>query len=314
MNKLTSAIACILIVLCACNDFSSIDEAKWELQLDSVIESQKDATNKKLTLENYSLHKKISTTKELTEGLDELFADTSRIALQNYNDLSFEIYTIMQVRNSSDESLRSRFNFDILRKELFINTNLYLKQKIGNLYLIKLEWAYNGNIFYSTALANKELGILFGTVGYMIIADIIDKKDYSVENRLVTDMSADDEGSKKPGKKATKVTIKKTTLSKTAKAFFGNEIAHADYSFESTFNNEGLLINRSSESKSNVGFGFLSSCRDSFSSGTLYSSNHNTYEWIWFCYSGNAPHLSDNIMCIDSGSETHTADMPKVYK
>lgn len=154
----------------------------WENQLNYLLRKQTRNSSNKLSLIEYNYYKEIASTVELNEGLDEIFADTAHIAFQNYIDYDFEIYTIGDVKVSEYDSIRTRFDFSLLRDEIYCAFEQSIENG-NNAHLIKLKWSYNGNYLYSTAIATEEKGILFETIGHLIIEneqeEIDEKKDLS---------------------------------------------------------------------------------------------------------------------------------------
>ena len=154
----------------------------WESQLNNVLRKQTRNVAKKLSLIGYNYHKEIASLADLDDGLDEIFADTAHIAFQNYIDYDFEIYTIGDVKVSEYDSIRTRFDFNLLRDEIYCA----FKQSIengNNAHLIKLKWSYNGDYIYSTAIATEEMGILFETIGHLIIEN--EQEEIEEKNRII---------------------------------------------------------------------------------------------------------------------------------
>lgn len=317
MHRFLLLAAFILFIGCTGNNTSSIDEANklWVIQLDSVMKNQKNNEIKKLTLEGYKKYKEITSKQELDKAFKDIFADTSRITIQNFSNLDFEIYTIKEVRKSKEDVLRARFNFEDLKKNIYTNLGLYpidKKELEEELDLIKLEWAYNGNIFYSTAIAHKKAGIIFDTVGYMLITEVVNKKDNSVEDKLVSKTSENDSTSTSL-KKGSYVTTKKSSVEKIAKSFWGNVVCSYNFVFQSTFNDEGILIDRKFSSQEYNDLGFMSISKNGYkNTDGLNTSKFNIFEWSWYCFSGNNPTLIDNIAYFDFGTETHTAKLSNI--
>lgn len=156
--------------------------SKWENQINNVIQKQTRTASEKLLLIGYNYHKEVSSISELDDAINEILADTAHIAFQNYNNYDFEIYTIQDVKNSEHDSIRTRFDFGKLKNDIHKSFCEYIKNgKTG--HLIKLKWLYNGDIIYSTAIANDDKGVVFETIGYLII--IPKKEDGNQEEPVV---------------------------------------------------------------------------------------------------------------------------------
>ena len=142
----------------------------WKNQLDNVLREHAKNANQKLSLIGYNYHKEISSLADLDDGLDEIFADTTYIAYQNYVDYDFEIYRIGDAKKSEYDSIRTRIDFDLFRDYVYTELRPAIEEGI-KLHLIKLKWLYNGNVIYSIAIATDEKGIFFDTIGHFIVVN-----------------------------------------------------------------------------------------------------------------------------------------------
>ena len=142
----------------------------WKNQLDNVLRKQTENANQKLSLIGYNYHKEISSLADLDDGLDEIFADTTYIAYQNYVDYDFEIYRIGDAKKSEYDSIRTRIDFDLFRDYVYTELRPAIEEGI-KLHLIKLKWLYNGNVVNSIAIATDEKGVFFDTIGHFIVVN-----------------------------------------------------------------------------------------------------------------------------------------------
>lgn len=142
----------------------------WKNQLDNVLREHAKNANQKLSLIGYNYHKEISSLADLDDGLDEIFADTTYIAYQNYVDYDFEIYRIGDAKKSEYDSIRTRIDFDLFRDYVYTELRPAIEEGI-KLHLIKLKWLYNGNVVNSIAIATDEKGVFFDTIGHFIVVN-----------------------------------------------------------------------------------------------------------------------------------------------
>ncbi len=142
----------------------------WKKQLDNVLRKQTRNASQKLSLIEYNYDKEILSLTDLDDGLDEIFADTTYIAYQNYVDYDFEIYRIGDAKKSEYDSIRTRIDFDLFRDYMYTELRPAIEEGI-KLHLIKLKWLYNGKVVYSIAIATDEKGLLFDTIGHFIVVN-----------------------------------------------------------------------------------------------------------------------------------------------
>ena len=186
MNKI-KILLCVSILLFATflpayssnSEYSHIEIAEenlnetdnaWKNQLDNVLREHAKNANQKLSLIGYNYHKEISSLADLDDGLDEIFADTTYIAYQNYVDYDFEIYKIGDAKTSEYDSIRTRIDFDLFRTSIYMPLRPAVEAG-HKLHLIKLKWLYNGNVVNSIAIATDEKGIFFDTIGHFIVVN-----------------------------------------------------------------------------------------------------------------------------------------------
>lgn len=244
----------------------------WETQLNDALRKQTRSSSNELFLMGYSYDKDIESAIDLDEGLDEIFADSSYIAFQNlrtHDDI--EIYTIGEVKRSKDDLIRNQFNLEKLREEIYTIIHQLIVSE-DNLHIIKLKWAYNGKLIYSTAIASAKKGVIFDTIGYMVVSDIQFEEDDSEVMATIKNRS---EGNHTISK------IKRFNKSVNIKTISNITVCSISLVGRSEFNSEGILIGRNINTTCINAPTYSAEADMQYISGVPYSSSHNEFSWSW---------------------------------
>ena len=262
----------------------------WESQLNNVLRKQTRNATKKLSLIGYNYHKEIASLADLDDGLDEIFADTAHIAFQNYIDYDFEIYTIGDVKVSEYDSIRTRFDFNLLRDEIYCA----FKQSIENgnkAHLIKLKWVYNGDIIYSTAIVTDDKGIIFETIGHLIVERT--QKEISTDGSLTRTfptMKKRIEGDN------SNTTYQNLTMyfivSDKIHNIFGIQLCYYSIICTSTFHSNGILKSIEASAFADAKEGFSCKADIKTISGEIDKSSYHLFAWGWGYGCGTSISLS----------------------
>lgn len=281
-------------------------EKWWEGTLNKVITMVTRSTPEELCLLEYNHYKNITSVKELDDVLEnEIFADTSLIALQNYKDFSYKIYTIKDIKESTHDSIRTRVNFEELQDEIRTTFKLYFENK-GTATILKLKYSYQGKIIYSTAIASNGHKVFFETIGYLII-----NKNQKIDEEIPVaflEIKNRSENTPPGGH------IDRFLKQPSEENFLGLTVFECYLFCRSEFNDQGILIDRESNVKYETYIGYNGSAGIEFISGTPFQSSHNEFAWAWaygfgssftFSFAGTGFTIQGADRS-DSGSVTHS--------
>ena len=136
-------------------------EQKWEEQVRYAMTSKTRGSAESLLLIDCEEKHQIVSNQELEDAIEQVFADDSYMVIQDPIDYSFVIKPINQISETSND-------FTELKKELLTLGSEKLSSG-KNLRLLELKWTYNDYVYLSRALVTDEDGILFETIGYLVL-------------------------------------------------------------------------------------------------------------------------------------------------
>lgn len=287
----------------------------WDKQLDNVVRKQTRNASQKLSLIGYDYHKEVASLADLDDGLDEIFADTTYIAYQNYVDYDFEIYRIGDAKKSEYDSIRTRIDFDLFRDYMYTELRPAIEEGI-KLHLIKLKWLYKGNVIYSIAIATDEKGVFFDTIGHFIVLKS-ERIIYTEENNPNTLSRIKTRSEEGFGTTTSTDSIKSFILEES----YPSSLGYVAFSYcvrcESVFSKKGgNLVSRSSSAIPNVGFGYSGGVELVFTEESRIGvSDFNEFRWKWayglafpsvaLSVKGTSIEISGDPIASGGGSGTH---------
>ena len=324
LKKIISLLFILPIV--ACNDSFIQDDfwqgvntkRKWEEQIHYAMTSKTRSGSSSLVLTSCEEKNTITSNVELEEAVELIFADDSYFAIQDYTDYSFVIVPIGEIDNKDA--------FTELKTELCAKANSLLAAG-KNLRLLELEWVYKDSTYLSRAIVTDEDGILFETIGYLVLVN--KKAENSAPIRRVktrseytgsTDESTDEpidnpenDSTEDPVSPSTPAEIDVFSLSKGESNGFGGEPISFSIYCSSTFNSEGVLIYKTTEAHSNAWLGFQCSAKIQTIKGDLDKDRFHEFAWGYHYGLGITANLSWNGVGFSvsgggtsaTGSQTH---------
>lgn len=207
---------------------------------------------------------KINTKSQKSELLEQLFADDADIVMY-LDSLNFEIVSLKMVRqkaksmgvNDPSETLRLQLDSAI---------------KVG-MDIIKLEWRYKGETYYSTAIAsNEQGGILYDHIGHMIIVPNNHKSQAKVIKSGVKTLKTRQEGGG--------ITERSFVLQDDGGYnLFGDLVWEYTISCSSFFDGKGILYSRSMTAPHSSVIGWSCDAQVKTVSGDIGKSKFHEFAW-----------------------------------
>ena len=134
---------------------------KWEQQFRPVMENKTRSLSDYLVFVGYTEKGEITSVGKLKDAVELLFSDDMCMAFQNIADYSFVIKPIGDVCILTD-------NFSELKSEILAESSNNLLNGM-TLRLLELEWIFKGKTCLSRAIVTDEEGVLFETIGHLIV-------------------------------------------------------------------------------------------------------------------------------------------------
>ena len=293
-------------------DYQSSQQGRTllEQQLESALKKRTRSSEEKLLLLGYNNMSEVASTADLDEALEDIFADSSYIAVQEYETFDFAVHRISDVKEMENGLECKRFDFDQMKASANNRISLYLNE--GTIVkLLKLKWLYNNDeIIYSTALATENEGVIFETIGYLIVDQT--REEILMDEDITTVCSVMKTRSETPNVTVPD-TVKRFVEANTIYNNFGSVLCTYAITCTSTFYSNGILQKRETNAFKHAETGFSCDAQISILSGEIDKSSHNEFAWGWVYGSGSSVSLgfAGNGFTINgdctgkTGSETH---------
>lgn len=207
---------------------------------------------------------KINTQKQLSELLEQLFADDANVVMY-IDSLNFEIVPLKKIRQKAQ-------SMGVSDPSEALKLQLDSKIKIG-MDIIELEWRYKGKTYYSKAIAsNEQGGILYDHIGHMIIVSDSHK---SQATEIKSDVKAIKTRSEGSG-----ITERSFVLQNDGGYnYWGNLIWEYTISCSSFFDKDGILCNRSMMASYDSAFGWSCDAKVQTINGGIGLSKYHEFAW-----------------------------------
>lgn len=213
---------------------------------------------------------KIKSQAEISQLIEELFADDAVTVLYT---IDYSDFDILQVKDVKD-AIKKLGAADYLEE---IKTRLNTRVTVG-MDLIKLEWSFRGKKYYTTAIASNNLGgIIYDAIGSAIIARReSDTQSMLQQENVVPVLKTKSENNE---------SIQRFYRGDTGYSLLGSKLWSYSIIVRSKFNGAGILCDKDLEAEG-LSHDFLWSCKADAKtlSGEL---NRDTYhEFAWGCVYG----------------------------
>lgn len=277
VNQLLLSIVVLFFVSCNADVFLDSESPRldetvpfsttWQDQLEYA-KNNNNVTTRSSTNEIYfvghTYNGKINTKNQISELLEQLFADDADIAMY-LDSLNFEIVPLKIIRQKA-QSMGVDDPSETLKHQLDSVI------KVG-MDIIKLEWRYKGKTFYSTAIAsNDKGGIIYDHIGHMII---VPGSHQSQAREVKSDVKAIKTRSEGGG-----VTERSFVLQNDGGYnVFGDLVWEYTISCSSFFSSDGILCNRSMVALSDSSLGWSCDAKVQTINGDIGSSKYHEFAW-----------------------------------
>lgn len=223
------------------------------------LENAKKNTRRGITLKSYKVQGKIRSEARLEKLIDSWYSDESYIVPYNYNHN--ESSKVVVVNVGAYRKINKFVNAD------FDGTKEIIKQQIENLFandkdaitLVELCWEVDGRTFNTVAAVSDKYNFIFDKIGSYVIVNS-DIKHQNYDGRIY-------------GKSKRSI-----SMSEYAKNIFGIDAYNYDLNVSATFNEDGILIDRSSHAVTSQSAGWQCETKASVMGGEIDKSKYTDYE------------------------------------
>lgn len=262
-----------------------------EERLQATLKDDSTDMQKKLKLVSYDFQPPIESVTELQRMLDSIFADDAYIAVQEYINFDFTLCKIKDIKESEKGMEYKRFDLNEMETFLYMMLSQVIDEG-KSLNTVKLKWLYNEkDTVYSTAIVTDEGGIFYETIGHLLI---VPKKSLSNAQALSVDNLSDE---------SVRNSVKRFNQTFASYNVFGQSVCSYTIDCSSTFNSDGILIDRNHRTRIKTVEGYTCSNSFVFTAGAIDESTFNEFAWRWAYTSGNM--TLENRGYEETGSGVH---------
>lgn len=245
------------------------------------LENAKQNTKRGITLKSYKVQGKIRTEAQLKKLIDSWYCEDAYMVTmpsdESRNAVVLKAGEYMRINN--------------LPSADFDRTKTIIKPQIENIFtndknaitLVELCWEVDGRTFTTMAAVSDKYEFIFDKIGTYAIVD-------------------DDIKAKHSDEKSDSQTSRNIYLSGYAKNVFGLDAYNYDLYVSASFNQDGILIDRSSRSSVSQSAGWLCEAKASVSGGEIDKSKYTDYE------------IGYHLLGATSRSHSESGSMSKVFE
>lgn len=262
-----------------------------EERLQAALGADSTDMQKKLKLVDYDYPSPIESVTDLQNTLDSIFADDAYMAVQEYTNFDFTLYKIRDIKESEKDMEYKRFDLDEKETELYNNLSLFVDGGMA-IKTVKLKWLYNEkDTICSTAIVTDEEGIFYEAIGHLLI---VPKKNHSNAKALSVDNLMNDSVGN---------SVKRFNRTFACYNVFGQSVCSYAIDCSSTFNADGILVDRNYRTRAKTAEGYTSFASFDYTAGKISESTFNEFTWKWAYTSGNW--TLENRGYTETGSGVH---------